>query len=96
MLLVRDSLPPLFPSLTVPLADATALLGQTWEAQVEWKDLVKNQTFFIKDVTDMTQSSEKIVISAPLVDDVTILFDYNTYDVIVEETGRLVFRLQSK
>ena len=62
-------------------------MGDVWEAEIEWKDDVRNRTYFIRDFMDMPNKREKVIIAIPFLSDVTLLYDWNTQDVIVETTG---------
>ena len=77
----------MFPSRTVPLPGPSATMGDVWEAEIEWKDDVRNRTYFIRDFMDMPNKREKVIIAIPFLSDVTLLYDWNTQDVIVETTG---------
>ncbi|XP_070200605.1 uncharacterized protein [Littorina saxatilis] len=69
---------------TVPLPVPAGTLGDVWQAELEWKDDVTNRTYFLRDFTDMPNKREKLVISIPFLSDVTVLYDWRTYDAIVE------------
>lgn len=70
---------------SIPLPVPTAELGKVWQAQIEWKDDVKNRTYLMTDTADMTQFMEKVVISVPFLNDVTLIINWQTYDVILQK-----------
>ena len=72
----------------MPLPGPSATLGEVWEAEVEWKDEVRSRSYFLKDLMDMPNKREKVVIAIPFLSDVTLHYDWNTQDVLVETAGQ--------